>query len=82
MNDVFKTWKKRVVLVVMSVILISGITVPVHEVRAMEDAVPHSILNAAQEEEEISRNRRAPSWRFTRKTLMTRTILALQVELH
>lgn len=50
MNDVFKTWKKRVVLVAMSVILISGITVPVHEVRAIEDAVPHSILNSTQEE--------------------------------
>ncbi|WP_228469142.1 alpha/beta hydrolase fold domain-containing protein [Paenibacillus sp. JNUCC31] len=48
-NDVFKTWKKRVVLVAMSVILISGFAVPVHEVRAMEDTVPHSILNATQE---------------------------------
>ncbi|WP_260870964.1 alpha/beta hydrolase fold domain-containing protein [Paenibacillus xylanexedens] len=48
-NDLFKTWKKRVVLVAMSVMLISGTTIPVNEVQAMEDTVSHPILSAAQE---------------------------------
>lgn len=51
MKDLFKTWKKRVVLVVMSALLVSGTIVPVQEVRAMEEAVPQISLNSTLEGE-------------------------------
>lgn len=50
MKDLFKTWTKRALLVAISFILITGIAIPVHEVRAMEDDIPHSVIHAAQEE--------------------------------
>ncbi|KAA2297407.1 hypothetical protein FY526_28055, partial [Clostridioides difficile] len=50
MKDLFKTWTKRAVLIAISFILISGTAIPVHEARAMEEDIPHSVIHAAQEE--------------------------------
>ncbi|MFS0870830.1 alpha/beta hydrolase fold domain-containing protein [Paenibacillus xylanilyticus] len=49
MIDLFKTWKKWVVLVAMSVLLINSTVVPVHEAHAAMDTIPHHALNATLE---------------------------------